>query len=525
MYSSPSTPDPDPVKRGLRSTIGDDNAPEIVDNRHQLEATIQRIRDGDLTPNDDTFDGWEYPPATAHEIIRATKGQGHQQIVLSGRVAGDLTLSQVNEMVVAGEIAGTLVVGDDVGHLVVAGKAQHVVVSNVGLKGNLIVAGEVTGNLAVAGEVAGDLVVADRQHLIGRIGGNLIVVITGRISGKLVLAGELAGNLQIDGEVSGDLEVLGAVGGNLEVLSTVGGAVKLDGTVSKNLFISGTTQQVFVRGKVGGDLNMAGHSPRLDFGGNVVGDLDIWAGVVNRVVLGGKVGGRTVLTPNDDCVLESVRRGRFGDEVFVGNNVDISGCDFRQCPDLNRFLFVGEDPFPLGKRELARPIGERGEEVSAVEMASIYRQLRTNLESRQNRAAAGTFYRGEMEARREASTRWTSAEWWILSLYKWTSGYGLAAWRAVVAFFVLVLVGAVLYSTSHPFNPITETNLVDGTMSRPGLGFWRTLLFSLESMVGLFRPPGDHLDWGERLLQILQRVAGPVLIAQATLAIRERVAR
>lgn len=94
------------------------------------------------------------------------------------------------------------------------------------------------------------------------------------------------------------------------------------------------------------------------------------------------------------------------------------------------------------------------------------------------------------------------------------------AWRALATFTLLAILGAVLYLTSDPFNLIC-----DGAGACPELDFVDTLRFSVESMVGFLRPPGNALEGGEPWLQLAQRVAGPVLLAFAALALRTRIKR
>jgi cytoskeletal protein CcmA (bactofilin family) len=469
-----------------RSTIGDRRNPAVAAARQEMADLICGLRRGLSQLNRHTLDGWVFAPSTALAIIRAARHHA-RAVVLSGKVAGNLDVS--------GRVAGNLDVSGQVA-------------------GNLNVSGQVAGNLNVSGQVAGNL------NVSGRVAGDLVVGAEGKVAGDLVVFGEVAGNLVVDvavvfGEVAWDLARWGQVAGNLLVRGEgrVAGDLVVLGEVAGNLDVSG---------EVAGNLNVlfGEVAGSLVVFGEVAGDLTLTAGV-EQCILTGRVGGRTVLTPRPTgtaTLLRSVRRGTFGDEVFVGDHVDISGCDFRQCPDLDRFLFVGAHLFPEPAQGLANPPANSREVVPHLEMAAIYRQLRANTESRRNRASAGTFYRGEMDSRREAAwqqRRW--AEWWVVSIYKWMSGYGLVARRAIGWLVSLVMIGAGLYYfTGSAFDPYAN---------QPPLDLFGAVQFSFESTVGLLRPPGDNLQFWERWLQLLQRVAGPVLLAQAVLAIRERVAR
>lgn len=478
----------------LRSTIGDDSDPEIAANRRQMAEMIRRVECGALALGVDTFKGWEYDAAMAHTVIASARR--YDNIVLSGVIIGDLVVSDnvPGHFAVMSDISGNLTVSGDVaGDLAVFGKVS----------GHLDVGGAVTGNLNVARPVGGNLIVK------GAVGG--ILTVEGAVGGTLAVAGPVGGNLGVFGAVSGYLAVTGPVSGDLAVSGDVSGDLTVLGKVFGNLTVSGD---------VGGNLIVGsavfgGVSGTLDVSGVVSGDL-VAEAAVSAISVTGSVAGRTAITPREPLTrLLSVRGARLGDEVFIGDNVDISECDFRQCPDLDRFSLVGAHLFAGNPGGLTNPPAD-SEEIPALEMATIYRQLRTNLESRRNRASAGIFYTGEMNSRRAAAKRW-SVEWWILSLYKAMSGYGLVARNAFVWFAVLVLAGAGLYYfTGTGFNPYE---------GEPSLDLFGTIQFSFESMLGLLRPPGDNLEFWERWLQVAQRIAGPVLVAQAVLAIRERVAR
>jgi hypothetical protein len=151
--------------------------------------------------------------------------------------------------------------------------------------------------------------------------------------------------------------------------------------------------------------------------------------------------------------------------------------------------------------EAPRPL--EGEQV-----AGLYRELRKGREDKKDEPGAADFYYGEMELRRH-SARWTERS--ILWLYWIASGYGLRASRALLALAVTIALGALLLAMS---------GFEAGEHAEDG-----TLLFSLESSISLFRAPEGKLTPGGHVIQIVLRLAGPLLFGLALLALRGRVKR
>ncbi len=101
----------------------------------------------------------------------------------------------------------------------------------------------------------------------------------------------------------------------------------------------------------------------------------------------------------------------------------------------------------------------------------------------------------------------------MLWLYWLLSGYGLRASRALLALALTVVAFALLF---HWWG------------FHPHRGFGRALLFSIESTSGLFRVPeakGFVLTPGGEVLQVILRLAAPLLFGLALLAVRGRVKR
>lgn len=90
----------------------------------------------------------------------------------------------------------------------------------------------------------------------------------------------------------------------------------------------------------------------------------------------------------------------------------------------------GGGPSPI----LLQPLG-------ALQVASVYRDLRRSLEAKSDMPGAADFYYGEMEMRRWDKGR-SAIERFLVSCYWLTCGYGLRPGRALLVWFALVAMGA-----------------------------------------------------------------------------------
>lgn len=433
----------------------------------------------------------------------------------------------------------------------------------------------VEGNVEIAMSLAGDLTLTSKAHVRGALGMSAHARIPGtvwltgdcRVDGDLSITdeAEIGGSIRVTGQacVGRSLALSGRavvgrhvgvddgarIGHNIRIFdqasvvgdiwlgdeATVEGILAINGvaSVSGGVLIFPGSQVTTIRlspgARVDGGINIAGEGTALsavDLRGTVAGDVTLDRRVAAITFLG-SVEGAVRITPPDDgdaepTALRSVRRARFGREVHIGDGVSIVDCDFRQCGDLDKLEFVGADLFAFLEgaraRELANPPADGIERVPDGEMASIYRQLRVNLEGKGNRPASAFFYRGEMDSRRRAAgqqRRW--AEWAWLSLYRIVAGYGLrvappllwflAVWAAATAVFLLrglvVLHGDTYVSAS----------------------WWQAASFSLQSMLSVFRPPDALLGLGTTVVQVGLRLVGPVLLGLAAFAVRDKVAR
>ncbi|MFJ9685007.1 pentapeptide repeat-containing protein [Streptomyces bacillaris] len=179
-------------------------------------------------------------------------------------------------------------------------------------------------------------------------------------------------------------------------------------------------------------------------------------------------------------------------------------------------------------------------------VAALYRQIRKSLEDGKNEPDAADFYYGECEMRRHDSTR-PQSERALLTAYWALSGYGLRATRALVwlgaamaaTVAVMVLwglpvddpkpittgrqaaVGQQVTLTTDTPDPVNPTGpLPDRATSER---FEKALRVVVNSVV--FRSSGQDLTTIGTYTEMISRLAEPVLLGLAVLAVRSRVKR
>lgn len=156
------------------------------------------------------------------------------------------------------------------------------------------------------------------------------------------------------------------------------------------------------------------------------------------------------------------------------------------------------------------------ENPTAGQVEMLYRALRRGRETQGNQPGAGDFYYGEMEMRRLAprrdpdGRRNSVGEWTVLSGYWLVAGYGMRAFRAVIALLVTIVLFAVLFMWVGFSGPVSP---------------WRAALVSAESATALFRTPDDGLSEAGQWLQVALRLLGPLFFGLALVSLRGRVKR
>lgn len=183
--------------------------------------------------------------------------------------------------------------------------------------------------------------------------------------------------------------------------------------------------------------------------------------------------------------------------------------------------------------------GERVEVVGPARLEVLYRQLRKALEDAKNEPGAADFYYGEMQMRREATTRRT--ERWLLVLYWAISGYGLRARRAL-AWLALLTALSIGGLTWFGFPQTGTDQKASGTVATPAGRQPITLTVRqsdpIKPLAGriekatevtlnavIFRNPDADLTTPGRYLNITTRILGPILLGLTILAIRNQVKR
>ncbi|MFE9178520.1 pentapeptide repeat-containing protein [Streptomyces sp. NPDC007126] len=177
-------------------------------------------------------------------------------------------------------------------------------------------------------------------------------------------------------------------------------------------------------------------------------------------------------------------------------------------------------------------------------LTAIYRQLRKGLEDSKDEPGAADFYYGEMEMRRKDRRRpW--GERALLWLYWAVSGYGLRAGRALawlVLAMGLTLLGMMAWGLPKGDPKPESTGKITGarislTTDIPdpvnpdgpylerftGERFEKSLQVVINSVV--FRSSGQNLTTVGTYIEMASRVAEPVVLGLAALAVRGRVKR
>ncbi|WP_443070210.1 pentapeptide repeat-containing protein [Streptomyces sp. WAC05374] len=256
-------------------------------------------------------------------------------------------------------------------------------------------------------------------------------------------------------------------------------------------------------------------------------------------------------------------------------DVDLSGCLFAGTVHLDQLRLEGActfDTIPPAvhwrrwppvrfteRRVLAeehhwrasRPGAVRGWNVAVLgagragplQMAPVYRALRKAFEDGKHEPGAADFYYGEMEMRRHAGDI-PRSERFLLTAYWALSGYGLRAsralaWLGVAMCLTVVLLMAVGLAKETPRQTATGTVPAGGGKVTFEIGkddpknpagdrfngerFEKALSVTLNSVV--FRSSGQDLTTAGTYIEMASRLAEPVLLGLAVLAVRNRVKR
>lgn len=171
----------------------------------------------------------------------------------------------------------------------------------------------------------------------------------------------------------------------------------------------------------------------------------------------------------------------------------------------------------LRKEKARRP--RRGADQRRVEQVEqIYRGLRRNLEERGDRVGAHRWYFAEMEIGRRYSRHVFTRV--ARGFYRWTSGYGLSAIRAGVAFAMVALIAFLLFMV--PWAGICPLDRTGGSC----VG-WQGAIKAVLMAVSLQSPP-DEIDlagFAGNLVWLFARFGGAAMLVSIGVAFRNQIAR
>lgn len=169
------------------------------------------------------------------------------------------------------------------------------------------------------------------------------------------------------------------------------------------------------------------------------------------------------------------------------------------------------------------------------DVAALYRGLRKGSEDAKDEPGAADFYYGEMEMRRKSPG---GAQRAILTAYWVLSGYALRPWRAFVALFLAVIAFSALFGTAgfaerpavlKPIDVTARGNARyqlrephEGNPVEQGLDAFAYTAGTATAVIGTSERP---LTRSGRIMRIVLRIVGPILIALLVLSIRGRVKR
>jgi uncharacterized protein YjbI with pentapeptide repeats len=178
-------------------------------------------------------------------------------------------------------------------------------------------------------------------------------------------------------------------------------------------------------------------------------------------------------------------------------------------------------------------------------VAALYRQLRKSLEDGKNEPGAADFYYGEMEMRRHDTDDTSRAERALLTAYWAVSGYGLRAARALAwllgamaaTLMALMVWGLPAEAPKPEFTGRQSGPHISLTADTPDpanpTGPWpervsaerfeKALRVVINSVV--FRSSGQDLTTAGTYTEMASRLAEPILLGLAVLAVRSRVKR
>ena len=199
--------------------------------------------------------------------------------------------------------------------------------------------------------------------------------------------------------------------------------------------------------------------------------------------------------------------------ITVGSR--LTGSSFESTTGLDQLRFQGDPKWKVIRRRKMLYDEILGKPPEVLE--HLYRQLRAGLEASGARPAAADFFYGEMEARRDRipSPRFKSSEWWLLSIYNVSAGYGVRPWRSFVCYFGVVFsMGLMFYCGGDMVNKVP--------MER---SFIESMIYSLQNSVNFLELGTSKLSSLGIGLVVFERLIALGLLALAVIGLRSRTER
>ena len=254
-------------------------------------------------------------------------------------------------------------------------------------------------------------------------------------------------------------------------------------------------------------------------------------GSAREVELEGRFDGPVFLQPQSHTSLSLIRAAQFKDDVVIGDNLAIENAKFENCVGLENFRFIGSyaDSFPSNRGVVSRGGSTKG------------------LLKRDGRLNEGPF--GAVlervgvgqppvpcRSRRPAQPA-SSVD--VLSRRKWSPDDTLHGEKRVAGpkpSCLRVTGGCRDTERERGWRSSGSLLLVYSARcsctATPGSRILEWFLFSVRTMISFFDPPqvddlkkGLDLNTEQETVRLILRLAGPVLLAQFVLAVRDRVAR
>jgi len=214
------------------------------------------------------------------------------------------------------------------------------------------------------------------------------------------------------------------------------------------------------------------------------------------------------------------------------NRVDLRQVRFLDA-SLDKVQFANvDDLWPLHPTENRKCVyDEIAPELKGVKkdhalLARLYRQLKKNYEEQRAYPEAGDFHYGEMEMTlKQQRKEWSEeSKWWpkckkgfawfLTRSYKFLSGYGEKAERAIVISLAILLACMLFYFLG---------DIYGNKPMDPWSAFWDSLISSMGYMTfRLSQPPSA---WWAMPVMAVQALFGPIQLALVALALRRRFRR